>query len=230
MIKPVSRVSGLRAAAAACALICVLTAPAQAANPDPEIAPLQARLRNLDLDPQRNTLAAYERLQARQAVDVLLKAKKKQRPQALQIARLRVETAEVAVRSELARAQLQTLELERGELLVEASRRDAERARAEAERLRIEAQIQAEEAARLREAIAQEAQARVDAEGMLDTVVGAEAEKLRAAREREAELARQEAELMAGGSATTTSKPKPPSKPKPKPKPRPKPKPKPPGQ
>lgn len=197
-----------------------------AAEPDPDVAPLQARLRNLDLDPQRNTLAAYERLQARQAVEALVAAKRKQRPQALQVARLRVETAEVAVRGELARTELQRLELERGELLVEASRRDAERARAEAERLRIEAQIQAEETARLREAIAQESQARVDAEGMLDTVVGAEAEKLRAARELEAELARKEAELAAGGPVSMP-KPKPAGKPKPKSKPKAKPKPKP---
>jgi hypothetical protein len=87
--------------------------------------------------------------------------------------------------------------------------------------LRIEAQIQAEEAARLREAIAQEAQAREDAEGILDTVAGAEAEKLRAARELEAELARKEAELAAGGPVSSP-KPKPAAgKPKPKPKPKP---------
>ncbi len=212
------------------ALLFAFASIAQAAAPDPDAAPLQERLRNLDLDPQRNTLAAYERLQARQAIEALTKAKRKQRPLALQVARLRVETAEVAVRTDLARTELQRLELERGELLVEASRRDAERARAEAERMRIEAQIQAEEAARLREAIAQESQARVDAEGILDTVVGAEAEKLRAARELEAELARKEAELAAGGPLPSTSaKPKPATKPKPKPKPRTKPKPKPAG-
>lgn len=219
--KPTPTPSRWRAGLLALALACAPVAWTTAAEADPDVAPLQARLRNLDLDPQRNTLAAYERLQARQAVEALVAAKRKQRPQALQVARLRVETAEVAVRGELARTELQRLELERGELLVEASRRDAERARAEAERLRIEAQIQAEEAARLREAIAQEAQAREDAEGILDTVAGAEAEKLRAARELEAELARKEAELAAGG-------PVPPPKPKPaagKPKPKPKPKP-----
>ncbi len=206
------------------ALLFVLASTVQAAGPDPDAAPLQERLRNLDLDPQRNTLAAYERLQARQAVEALTKAKRKQRPPALQVARIRVETAEVAVRSELARVELQRLGLERGELLIEASRRDAERARAEAERMRIEAQIQTEEAARLRDAIALEAQARVDAEGILDTVVGAEAEKLRAARELEAELGRREAELAAGGSvASSPAKPKPAAKPKPKPKPRAKP-------
>jgi hypothetical protein len=212
------------------ALLFMLASTAQAVGLDPDAAPLQERLRNLDLDPQRNTLASYERLQARQAVEALIKAKRKQRQPALQIARIRVETAEVAVRTELARTELQRLEQERGELLVEASRRDAERARAEAERMRIQAQIQTEEAARLREAIAQEAQARVDAEGILDTVVGAEAEKLRAARELEAELGRKEAELAAGGPVSQSSaKPKPAAKPKPKLKPRPRPAPKPAG-
>lgn len=197
------------------------SAPMQAAGPDPDAVPLAQRLQAIDTDPARNAHAAYERLQARQAVQALVAAKRKQRPMALRIARIRVETAEIASATEARRAELQRLETERGELLVEASRRDAERARAEAERVRIEAQIQAEETARLREAIAAESRSREEAEGLLDTVAGSEAEKLRQAREREAELARREAELM--GDAAP---PKP--KPAPKPRARPKVKPKPP--
>lgn len=195
---------------------------AQAAEPDPDATRFGQRLQAIDTDPERNTFAAYERLQARQAVQSLLAAKRKQRPLALQIARIRVETAELAARTESTGAELRRLEIERGELLVEASRRDAERARAEAERLRVEAQIQAEETARLRTAVEDEARNRQEAEGLLDTMAAGEAEKLRLAREREAELARQEAELSAGGTSA-------PPKPKPKPKPRPKPKPKPAG-
>ncbi len=199
----------------------LLAAPsAHAAGPDPDAAPLAQRLQAIDTDPARNPHAAYERLQARQAVQALASAKRKQRPIALRIARIRVETAEIASATEARRAELQRLETERGELLVEASRRDAERARAEAERIRIEAQIQAEETARLREAIAAEARSREEAEGLLDTVAGSEAEKLLQAREREAELARREAELM--GTATPP-KPKPVPKPRPKPKAKPKP-------
>jgi hypothetical protein len=194
----------------------------QAAEPDPDAARFAQRLQAIDIDPERNTFAAYERLQARQAVQNLLAAKRKQRPLALQIARIRVETAELAARTESTGAELRRLEIERGELLVEASRRDAERARAEAERLRVEAQIQTEEAARLRAAVEDEARNRQEAEGLLDTMAAGEAEKLRLAREREAELARQEAELSAGGTSASP-------KPKPKPKPRPKPKPKPAG-
>ncbi|MBW8810383.1 MAG: hypothetical protein JF591_16540 [Lysobacter sp.] len=76
----------------------------------------------------------------------------------------------------------------------------------------MQAQIQAEEAERLRLAADQEAQARAEAEGLLDNVAGQQAAKLRAARERDAELARKEAELM----GETGTPPKPAPKPKPK--------------
>jgi hypothetical protein len=204
----------------------LLTLPvftATAAEPDPDVARLGQRLQAIDTDPQRTAYAAYERLQARQALQSLQAAKRKQRPQALQIAKIRVEAAEIASRTESNRAVLQQLEIERSELLVEASRRDAERARAEAERLRVQAQIQAEETARLREAVEAESRNREEAEGLLDTVAGSEAEKLRLAREREAELARREAELTSGGPVEAAAKPKPKAKPRPKPRPKPKP-------
>ena len=85
---------------------------------------------------------------------------------------------------------------ERSELLVEASRQDAARARAEAERLRIQAQIQAEEAERLRLAAESEYGARQEVEGVLEGVASDQAAKLRAARARQAELERREAELL----------------------------------
>lgn len=204
----------------AAAMLLIAVSATQAAGPDLDAAPLSQRLQAIDTDPARNAHAAYERLQARQAVQALASAKRKERPMALRIARIRVETAEIASATEARRAELQRLDTERGELLVEASRRDAERARAEAERIRIEAQIQAEEAARLREAIAAEARSREEAEGLLDSVAGSETEKLRQAREREAELARREAELMGGA---VPPKPKPVPKPRTKPKAKPKP-------
>ncbi|MDQ3205010.1 MAG: OmpA family protein, partial [Pseudomonadota bacterium] len=69
-----------------------------------------------------------------------------------------------------------------------------------AERLRIQAQIQAEEAARMRQQVEAEAAAMQDVEAALQGVAGAQSARLSAAREREAELARQEAVLVAGGS------------------------------
>jgi hypothetical protein len=171
-------------------------APVASAADDPGQAGLAARLHAIDVDPARNTLAAYERLQARQALDALANARPRDRAAAAEVARLRVETAEIAVATETARRELDMLERERSELLVEASRQDAARARQEAERLRIQAQIQAEEAARLRLAAQEETLARQEAETILDDVAGAQAAKLRAARQREAELARREAELL----------------------------------
>lgn len=203
-------------------LVLALATPvaAFAAGPDPEVVALTRRLQALDTDPQRNPFAAYERLQARQALQQLDGAKRKLRPLALEIVRMRVETAEIAARTEAGRGELQRMETERNELIVEASRRDAERARAEAERLRVEAQIQTEEAERLRAEVEAEARNRQEAEGLLDTLAAGEAEKLRLAKEREAELARQEAALNAGQPAPKTGAS---AKPKPKPKPRSKP-------
>jgi hypothetical protein len=180
---------------AAVALLGLAAAVAHAAG-DSDHARLSQRLIAVEADPVRGTLAAYERLQARQALEALASARSRSRPDALQIAEWRVETAELAATAEAAGREIDRLERERGELLVEASRRDAARARQEAERLRIQAQIQAEEAARMRLAAEQEALARQEAEVVLDDVAGAQAAKLRAARQREAELARREAELL----------------------------------
>ena len=170
---------------------------AQSRNADDGSAPLQARLQALDADPERATLAAYERLRARQALEALAGARGAQaKADARQVAEWRVETAEIAAATGLARRQIDRLDRERSELLVEASRQDAARARAEAERLRIQAQIQAEEAERLRLEAEMESGARQRAEGVLDDVAKSQAERLRAARQREAELKRQEAELL----------------------------------
>ena len=184
-----------------------LDAPADEAGRIP--APLEEvgsmtpamRLQALETDPRYAGLAAYERLQARQALQALAEAGSKQRATAASLASRRVRIAELAARSALVSRELARLDLVRSELLVEASRREAERARHEAERLRIQAQIQAEEAERLRAAAEAEAAARQKAEEVILDVGGAEARKLRAARKRAAELARQEAELMAAQKA-----------------------------
>jgi outer membrane protein OmpA-like peptidoglycan-associated protein len=157
------------------------------------------RLAALAADPQLGSYANYERLQAQQAVDALAQARSRQRENAEYLARRRVEVAELNARIEASRRDVDQLDRERSELLVEASRRDAEAARAEAERLRVEAQIRAEEAERLRQQAAVDAAAMQDVEAAIDGVADAQAAKLRAAREREAKLAREEAELVAGG-------------------------------
>lgn len=187
-------------------------AAAFAAPPDdPEVARLAQRVNSIEANPDAAQYGAFERLRARQAIDAVRTARGRDRAWTLRIADRRVETAEIVTRSQLAQREIDRLDRERSELLVEASRRDADRARAEAERLRVQAQIQAEEAERLRLAADQEAQARAEAEGLLDNVAGQQAAKLRAARERDAELARKEAELL----GETGGAPKPPAKPKP---------------
>ncbi len=201
----------LRLQALAAALLLATTAPAlaqQPATPD-NVARLSQRLLTLDADARTSGLASYERLQARQAIESLGAARSREQGSALYVAERRVETAEIAARTEAARREIERLDRERSELLVEASRRDAELARQEAERLRIEAQIQLEEATRLRQAAEQETLLRQEAEGVLDDVAGDQAARLKAARAREAELAKKEAELLkASGAAKPAAKPK----------------------
>ena len=175
----------------------LLALPGLAAD-RPEVLALNQRLATLQADPRMAELAAYERLQAQQAVAVLAKARGKQRDNALYVADLRVEIAETMARAEAARREADRLDRTRSELLVEASRRDAARARQEAERLRIQAQIQSEEAERLRLAAEAETLARQEAEDTLTSVAGQQTARLGAARQKQASLARQEAELMSG--------------------------------
>lgn len=186
----------------------LVQAPAHAGE-NPVVVRLNQRLQALVADPATRDVAAYERLQARQAVDALAAVPVRSSPQlapAQRVAEIRVETAEIAARTALNQRQIDQLDRERSDLLVEASRRDATRARQEAERLRMQAQVQAEEAERLRQQAGDDAAARQDAETALDDVAGAQAAKLRAARKREAELARREAELT--GAQPPPDKPK----------------------
>jgi hypothetical protein len=189
-----------RLAIAVLAALLVLPGAALAqsrATADAGVGSLETRLLALDADPERGPLAPYERLRARQALDAMAEARGSQgKADARKVAEWRIEAAELAAATELARREIERLDRERSELLVEASRQDAARARAEAERLRVQAQIQAEEAERLRLEAEMESGARQRAEGVLDDVAGAQAARLRAAREREAALKRQEAELL----------------------------------
>lgn len=181
---------------AICLSVLLVMPMVQAQDSNPEVAGLTQRLVAIDADPALNTLASLERMQARQAVQALAAARSRQRPVALDIAQWRVETAEVAVQTEAARREIDRLDRERTDLLLEASRREAARARQEAERLRIQTQIQAEETARLREAAEAESMARQEAETVLQGVSSREAARLRASRQRAAELKRQEEELL----------------------------------
>ena len=169
---------------------------AQQGSGDSDVDRLSQRLMAIDADPARSSFANYERLQARQAIEALQAARSNQREAMLHVAQWRVETAEIAVNTETIRREIEQLDRDRADLMVEASRQEAVRARAEAERLRVQAQIQAEEAERLRLAAEAEHGARQEVEGVLEGVASDQAAKLRAARARQAELERREAELL----------------------------------
>lgn len=173
--------------------------PATAQDKADAVARLNQRLVAVEGNAQYSGMAAYERLQAHQAIATLANAPGREREAALFVAERRVEAAEIAARTEAMRRDVERLDRERSELMLEASRQDAARARAEAERLRMEAQLQAEEAARLRAQAEADALARQDVETALEDVAGAQEAKLKAARARELQLARQEAELLTGG-------------------------------
>ena len=173
-----------------------------------EAAAVAGRLQALEADPRLNAFAAYERLRAHQAVDAIPAAGKRDRDNAARIAERRVSIAELAARTEATRRDIDRLERERSELLVEASRQDAERARQEAEQLRVQAQVQAEETQRLRAQADAAAAAQQQAENVIVDVTSDQTAKLAAAREKEAALARQEADLLAGKSpAAAKAKP-----------------------
>ena len=161
-------------------------------------ATAEIRMQALEADQRLNPFAQYERMQASQALAAVLASSSRNRPAAVIQAERRVGIAEQAARIEAARRQTDTLQRERSDLLVEASRRDAERARAEAERLRMQAQMQAEEAARLRATVDAESSARQEAEAVLDSAQIDQGARVAAARDKQATLARQEAELVAG--------------------------------
>lgn len=189
----------LRCVAAGLLLAAAIT-PAHAQKRDAGAAELDRKLVTLEANPEYANAAAYERLQARHAVDALSSSRQSQYEAAYYVADRRVRIAEVAAETAAMQQQIRDLDRERGELLLEASRQDAAAARAEAERLRIQAQIRAEEAERLRLQTESDADAMADVETALKGVAGAQAARLKAAKAREAELARQEAELLRGDS------------------------------
>ncbi|GIX34770.1 MAG: hypothetical protein KatS3mg126_0549 [Lysobacteraceae bacterium] len=162
---------------------------------DLEVERLRATLAALDKDPALASLAPAERLQARQAVDALEMAGKSERAARQYVAERRLEIARVAAQAELARDRLQQLERERDRILLEATRRDAERNRAEAERLRLQSLARAEEAAR---ALEEARAARVESE--LSSAEAEAARRLAEAQAAEAELAKREAELAAAAA------------------------------
>ena len=100
-----------------CVLAAALAASmaASAADLDPRVPPLQQRLDVLANDPRYVDLAGVQLLQARQAVDALAAAKKRDRDLAAYVADRRVEIAETTARAQAADREAQALRLAQGE-------------------------------------------------------------------------------------------------------------------
>lgn len=173
------------------------TTASGAAKPSPEADRLAGSLAGLDADPALVDLAGLERLKARQAIAQLQNAKARDRESALYVASKRVETAQVAAQAELLANQAEQLDRERDQIMLQASRRDADLARREAEQLRLQNMARQEEAERLSQEVVDERIAREqsNADAELSSAQAVQARKLADARAREVELARKEAEL-----------------------------------
>lgn len=167
-----------------------------AVEPDPQIVQLSEALSALDNDPALADKASLERFKARQALSAAQAARSRDRAHALILANAWVEAAQKAAKAELLNQQSAQLDRERDQIMLEASRRDAELARREADRLRLQSLAREEEAQRLAESIEQDRLAVEHSEASAEQAL-----KLADARAREAQLARKEAELAAAMAA-----------------------------
>lgn len=179
------------------ALLCVSAMSIAAPKSNPELDRLNAALAVLENDPALSDLAALERLKARQSIAAFSSSKGKSRELALFVANKRVETAQIAAQAQLLANQAEQLDRERDQIMLQASRRDADLARREAEQLRIQNMARQEETERLTQAVDEERSAREqsNADAQLSSAQAVQARKLADARAREVDLARKEADL-----------------------------------
>ncbi len=153
------RSQGLPAAllALVLALVLVVSAPALAAdNQANEAAELGARLAALDADPALADKGALERWKARQAVANIATVRSRERTHALTLARARTAAAEQAAQAEALQQQSAQLDRERDQILVEASRREAQAAQREADACACRRWPARRQNQRLAESVAQE--------------------------------------------------------------------------
>ena len=101
------------------ALVLVLAPLTALAAENPVVVQLNQRLGALQADPALAELAAYEKLQAQNAIAAFGKARRAQRETAQYVAERRVEIAEIAARTQAARREIDRLDRKRA--LVEAS-------------------------------------------------------------------------------------------------------------
>jgi outer membrane protein OmpA-like peptidoglycan-associated protein len=170
---------------------------AVAAKTDLDYERLRGSLSDLSADPALGPLASAERALAEQAVQAVLGTRGKERTHLVYVAERRVDVAYATAQAIDQERRLDKLDREHDQILLMASRRDAEQARLEAEKQRIQSLAQAEEAERLRaEADAARAQGEQSAQDAdLARRQAEQTKRLADAQARESELARKEAQL-----------------------------------
>ena len=186
-------------------LLLVSSAATWAQKDDPDYARLRGNLNQLINDRTLGALAPAEIALAEQALANLAEfgGKRKLHDHYVFLAERRVDIAYAAAQAMVQERKIQALDREHDQILIAASRRDAEQARLELERQRIQSLAQAEEADRLRAAAdeAREASEQNSKQAETAKKQAAQARQLAAAQAREAELARKEAELLGGTGA-----------------------------
>jgi outer membrane protein OmpA-like peptidoglycan-associated protein len=185
------------------ALLLVVSGAASAAKTDLDYARLRASLNDLAADPVLGKLAPAERSLAEQAVQAIADTNGKQHAHLVYLAERRVDIAYATAQALDQERRLDKLDREHDQILLAASRHDAEQARLEAEKQRIQSLAQAEEADRLRaEADAARAQGELSAQDAVNARKQAEQTKrLADAQAKEAALSRKEAQLLAEAAA-----------------------------
>ena len=175
----------------------VAAAPmAMAAKTDLDYERLSATLNDLAADPVLGPLAPAERALADQAVQAIVAhgARGKEHAHLVYLAERRVDIAYGTAQAINQERRLDQLDREHAQILLAASRHDAELARLEAEKQRIQSLAQAEESERLR---AEADAAREQSEQDIDLArrQAEQSQRVAEAQAREAELARKEAQL-----------------------------------
>jgi len=186
-------------------LLLTVSAAATAAKTDLDYARLRASLNDLAADPALGKLAPAERALAEQAVQAVADkgGSGDEHKHLVYLAERRVSIAYATAQAIDQERRLDKLDREHDQILLAASRHDAEQARLEAEKQRIQSLAQAEEAERLRaEADAARAQGEVSAQDAANARKQAEQTKRVAdAQAKEAALSRKEAQLLAEAAA-----------------------------
>ncbi|TLY52350.1 MAG: hypothetical protein E6K53_04550 [Gammaproteobacteria bacterium] len=164
---------------------------------------LRGSLNQLRDDRVLGALAPAEIALAEQSLALLTTTGRKEHEHFVYLTERRIDIAYATAQAVERERALQLLDREHDQILIAASRRDAEQARLELEKQRIQSLAQAEETDRLRaEADAARAQTeQTSAQADTAKKQAAQARKLADAQAREAELARKEAALLAASGA-----------------------------